>query len=249
MFVEQEPKILICICTFNEIENLPDLVEKLQQHVPTAQILVVDDDSPDGTGDWSKAKSDQNDEYFTIIRKGQRGLGSATMAGMKFAIENRFDRIVTLDADFSHDPSDVPSLIADCQELDVVIGSRYIPGGRIEGWPMFRRIMSKLVNWFARIALRLKAKDCSGAFRNYRVEKLEEMGVESIVSGGYCYLEEILWRLQKSDASIDEVPIVFRDRTRGQTKINSQEAISAIWMMVRFGFTEWLGIAQPKNKN
>ena len=239
-----QSSILVCVCTYNEIENIPLLVEGILEHLPDADILVVDDNSPDGTGSWCKEHSEKENRLKVLIRKNERGLGSASIAGLKYAIKNGYERVVTMDADFSHSPDELAKMTGDCDSIDVVVGSRYVEGGKIEGWPFHRRIMSRLINLFARMALRLPVRDCSGAFRNYRVEVLKDLDLENIQSRGYCYLEEILWRLKLHCDTFREVPIVFRDRVRGQTKINLKEAIAAVWMLTRFGFKEWFSKKQ-----
>lgn len=228
---------MLAIATYNEIENLPDLVDKLLQ-IEDLAILVIDDGSPDGTGAWVDRASSENSRIQAIHRSGKLGLGSATVRGMEAAIHAGAEYLFTMDADFSHHPDDLPKLIAritSSSDVDVVIGSRYVEGGKIIGWPLIRRLMSKLVNWYARRLLKLPVKDCSGAFRGYRVEILKKIQPSSLKSQGYSYLEEILWRILKEGGKMVEVPIVFRDRTRGKTKINSREAFRALRIIFSMG--------------
>jgi dolichol-phosphate mannosyltransferase len=238
---------LIAIATYNEMENLPRLVEELFQHVPAAHVLVVDDNSPDGTGRWCEKESIRNSQLRCIHRPAKSGLGTATVTAMKYAIQNGYEYLVMMDADFSHDPKYVPVLLNGMSPegkppLDVVIGSRYIPGGSTEGWGVKRRLMSRSVNLFARCLLGLSPKDCSGAFRCFRVQTLERLDFAQIKSRGYSFQEEILYRLNRLGARFGEVPIHFRDRQRGQSKINVSEAVAALRIISRLGVQARLGI-------
>lgn len=235
---------LIVVATYNEIENLPELVDKLLAILPAADLLVIDDGSPDGTGEWCDERCKTESRLQVIHRAGKLGLGSATVEGFNFGIQHGYKVLATMDADFSHSPDELPQLIdavrSENRAIDVAIGSRYTNGGKIVGWPITRRVMSRCVNLYARICLGLKVKDCSGAFRAYRVACLSELPPRSIQSQGYSYLEEILWRLKRKGSSIGELPITFRDRTRGQTKINWREAVAALYHIFRFGVRNWL---------
>lgn len=235
-------RLLVTIATYNEIENLPDLVEQIFTQVPHADILVIDDNSPDGTGKWCDEYSGQDRRLSCLHRAGKLGLGTATVAGMKHAIEHGYDLLINMDADFSHHPRYLPAMLAASQNADVVIGSRYVPGGGVKDWPLKRRLMSKAVNFYARWMLGLTPKDCSGAFRCLKVSRLEKVDLSNIRSRGYSFQEEILWLLKKAGASFTEVPILFEDRLRGVTKINSKEAWAALGIIFRLGIKQWTGI-------
>ena len=212
--------------------------------MPFADIFVIDDGSPDGTGKWCDAKATEEPRLSCLHRGGKLGLGSASIVGFRHAIDQGYTWVLTLDADFSHPPEVLPKLLAQLQHdaaCDVSIGSRYVSAGAIEGWPLSRRIMSRLVNWYARLALRLPVRDCSGAFRGYRVQCLAALPPEAIQSRGYAYLEELLWRLKHRGTRFAEVPFTFRDRELGQTKINLREAWQALSTIARLGCREWLG--------
>jgi dolichol-phosphate mannosyltransferase len=227
------------------MENLPRLVEEIFAHAPDVEVLVIDDNSPDGTGRWCDEKHAADPRVHCLHREGKLGLGTATIAGMKYAIEHGYDQVLNMDADFSHHPRYLPAMLermANGEAVDVVIGSRYVPGGGIEGWPLKRHLMSKGVNLYARTLLGLRTKDCSGAFRLYRTELLRKLDFETIVSRGYSFQEEILWRLKKLGARFAETPIVFADRERGQSKINNQEAKAAVRILFRLGIKNWLGV-------
>ncbi len=228
---------LIAIATYNELENLPDLVARLRKSVPSAEILIVDDNSPDGTPEWllKNASSD----FHSIIRKGKLGLGSATKEAFQFGLEKNYTLIATMDADFSHSPEDLPRLFERIEQPDfpdIVIGSRYIQGGAIEGWSRFRRIASWLINLETRWMLWLKSKDNSGAFRVYRTEALRKLPISAVRANGYGYLQETLYRMGRQGATVAEVPITFRDRERGQSKISFAESVKAAWNILTLRF-------------
>ena len=168
-------KALVAIATYNELENIPSLVDALQRELPTADVLVIDDNSPDGTGRWCDQRAGDDSRFRVIHRSGKLGLGSATIAGFEHAIEYGYDLVATMDADWSHDPAALPSLIfALAQSRDIAIGSRYCPGGRIKGWPLSRRLVSAVMNRLSRTLLRFPVADSSGAFRVYRVSALQQ---------------------------------------------------------------------------
>ena len=246
-FMRNSFKILITLATYNEIDNLPSLVEAIHEQAPQADILVVDDNSPDGTGDWCDQRAENDGRLRCLHREGKLGLGTATVAAMQYAIKHQYDYMLNMDADFSHHPRYLPAIINgmggdDSAVCDCMIGSRYVPGGGTEGWPMSRRLMSRAVNLYARILLGLRTKDNSGAFRCYRVDVLSRIDFESIRSRGYSFQEEILWHLKRAHATFAETPIVFADRERGQSKINSREAIAALWILFRLGVKNWIGL-------
>lgn len=237
-------KTLVVIATYNEIENLPQLTDEVFAVAPQVEVLVIDDNSPDGTGDWCEGRMVDDHRFHCIHRAGKLGLGTATIAGLRFAIEHGYDLVLTMDADFSHPPRFIPALIDGVNRengtADVMIGSRYIPGGGVEGWPLGRRLMSRWVNRFARLMLGLRVRDCSGAFRCYRTDVLKQIDFEAVRSRGYSYLEEILWRLKQAGARFEESPFTFVDRQYGQTKINAREALTALWIIFRLGLKNWL---------
>jgi dolichol-phosphate mannosyltransferase len=232
--------LLVIVCTYNEFENLPRLVDELFCHLPGCHILVVDDNSPDGTGAWAERSATERDGMFCLTRPGKQGLGSATIAGLSWGHEREYRWLATIDADFSHDPASMPLLFRELQRDDsgrtVVIGSRYVTGGRTSGWPIGRRIASRFVNRFSRLVLGLPVHDCTGAMRIYPARELQEMKLESIHSTGYDYLEEMLFRLHRRGTKFVEVPIHFRDRAAGRSKANWREGLAAIFRIVRLRF-------------
>jgi dolichol-phosphate mannosyltransferase len=240
---------LVVLATYNEIENLPLLVEAIGESLPDADLLVIDDNSPDGTGDWCDQYAKTDSRMHCLHRAGKLGLGSAAIEGFRWALERSYRRILTMDADFSHPPDRLPALLAGLERADVTIGSRYCPGGAIEGWPFSRRLMSRLVNTAARWMLGLPVKDCSGAFRGYRAEILGRLEFDELKATGYAYLEEILWHLKRAGARFHETPITFTDRVRGQSKINWREAIGAVRVLCSLGWRNlWAKSQKTKDK-
>lgn len=220
-------RTLVTLCTFNERENIEVLLPEIWTHVPQAHILVVDDNSPDGTSDYVRALLPQNPRLHLIQRSGKLGLGTATVAAFRYGIEEHFDLLVNLDADFSHPPRFLPQLIAATHDYDVVIGSRYVPGGEVAGWGLGRYLMSRSINLYARLLLGLSTRDNSGSFRCYRVGRLAAVDWSLSRAKGYAFQEEILFRLREIGCTFHEVPIHFEERRFGQTKISWKEAVNA----------------------
>ncbi len=240
------PKLLVSLATYNEAGNLTPLVEAIRRHAPDSSILVIDDNSPDGTGRIADEVRAGLPDIHVIHRPGKLGLGTATIAAMRFAVEHGFDHLLNMDADFSHDPEYIPALRAGMADHDVMIGSRYVPGGGVEGgFTLKRRFMSSGINTYARLMLGLTSRDNSGAFRCYRVSKLAEIDFDRIRSRGYSFQEEILFWCQAVGCRIGETPIVFKDRRAGASKINAFEAMSALWILAKLGAARRLGGMSP----
>jgi dolichol-phosphate mannosyltransferase len=230
---ESEPRVLVALATYNEIENLPSLLDEILRALPTADVLVVDDNSPDGTGRWCDRQAAIEPRLHCLHRSGKQGLGSATLAAIKFAIDRGYQVFATLDADWSHDPQYLPRLVRAVDRADVAAGSRYCAGGAIEGWPIHRRVMSRSLNLLSRMLLRVPVRDSSGSFRAYRVAKLKEVELSRIQASGYSYLEEILWQLNQAGATFAEVPITFHQRRGGESKISLREAAGKLATLLR----------------
>ncbi|MCA9270447.1 MAG: polyprenol monophosphomannose synthase [Planctomycetales bacterium] len=238
---------LITLATYNEIDNLPLLIDAIHAEVPEADILVIDDGSPDGTGQWCDEKAAADPRVGCLHREGKLGLGTAIITGMKYAIEHDYEYVLNMDADFSHHPRHLRGMIAGMQPdgaaaPDAVVGSRYVAGGGTQGWPLKRKLMSRMVNLYARWMLGLRCRDCSGSFRCYRTAQLAKVDFDAVRSRGYSFQEEILWRLKRTGARFTEFPIVFADRERGQSKIDGREAVEALWIIFRLGLTNWIGV-------
>ena len=232
-----DQSLLVVIPTYNERSNLPELSEKIFAALPDCEILIVDDASPDGTGQWCTMQ--ENAHLHLLARQAKTGIGSALIAGLRYAKEQDYKLVITMDADFSHAPSELPQLVAkmdaSCSDHspEVTIASRYIAGGSIEGWGTGRQIMSRLVNFVARWFLGLKAHDCSTGFRCYRMATLGPVLDENFYARGYAFEEEILFRLQRRGAAFAEIPSRFVNRDRGGSKLNLSETIKAGWVLLR----------------
>jgi dolichol-phosphate mannosyltransferase len=230
-----EPRILVTLCTYNERENIGLLVPEIGRVLPRADILVIDDNSPDGTGPMADELAAADGRVRVLHRAGKEGLGSAMLAGFRDAIAHGYDFVLNMDADFSHDPRHLPAIVDCMQRADVAIGSRYVPGGGVDGWGMTRHFMSRGINWYARLLLGLSTRDNSGAFRCYRVTKLAQIDLDQVRSRGYAFQEEILYRCRRVGCRFEETPIVFRDRRYGTSKINWRESAAALWIIFRLG--------------
>jgi dolichol-phosphate mannosyltransferase len=239
-------KILITLCTYNEVDNLRGLIPELLNLVPAANILVIDDNSPDGTGALVAEMVKRDDRVRLLSRPEKLGLGTATLAGFRYAIEHNYELLVNMDADFSHGPKYVPQLIAAAAEYDVVIASRYVAGGGVAGWTFRRKLMSQTINFWARFWLGLKTADNSGSFRCFRVARLAEVDWDLTVARGYAFQEEILYRCRQVGCRMTEVPFIFEDRRFGVTKINLKECIVAVWVILLLGLQRLLGFRVKK---
>jgi dolichol-phosphate mannosyltransferase len=232
---------VVSIATYNERENLPELIAEIHQHLPEADVLVVDDNSPDGTGQLADELAAADKRIHVLHRAGKLGLGTAIIAAMRYAIEHGYEYHINMDADFSHHPRYLPALVAGMDRADVMIGSRYIKGGGVVNWPIRRQLSSRAVNLLACALLRIPARDTSGAYRCYRVAKLKLLNLDGIWSRGYSFQEEILFRCRRVGCKMKETPIIFEDRRKGQSKVNAKEAIRSIGIIVGLGLSSILG--------
>jgi dolichol-phosphate mannosyltransferase len=234
--LQPSERLLVSVATYNECDNVLPLVEAIRAVIPHAEVLVIDDGSPDGTGQLVEELSQRDARIHLIQRGSKQGLGTATLAAMRYAIENKYDLLLNCDADFSHPPRYIPSLLAGMRDHDVMIGSRYIPGGGTENWPLSRRMISRTVNTFVRTILRMPVRDASGAFRCYRVELLRRVPLDRIRSRGYSFQQEVLFRCHRAGARIGEHPIIFENRKAGLSKVNLRESLRSVAMLT------WLGV-------
>lgn len=231
-------KNLIIIPTYNEKDNIVPLIKKILDTVSDTGIVVVDDDSPDGTAQEVRDFSEgYGAEITVIVRKGERGLGGAYKAGLLYGLEQGYNVLITMDADHSHNPAHLPAILEAMKENDVVIGSRYIRDGGTINWRIRRILLSWLANRFARFILRLKGSDLTSGFRAYRREMLENIGLEHVKSNGYSYLVEMLFRVQQLTGKVGEVPIIFYDRTMGKSKISKKEVYRGVLTLLRLRFS------------
>lgn len=220
-------KSLILIPTYNEKENIVRLIREILKQDKSIDVLVIDDASPDGTGDMVENLSKKNKRVQVLRRKGKLGIGSAYIEGFKYGIKNKYDLIFQMDADFSHDPKYLKKLILKSEKYDLVLGSRWIKGGGVVGWPWFRYMTSFSANLISRLLLGLKPKDITTGYRCYRKEVLKKINLGKIVSSGYAFMEEMIYQVQKSGFTIGEIPIIFIDRREGSSKMGIKEIKSS----------------------
>jgi dolichol-phosphate mannosyltransferase len=227
-------KNTVIIPTYNERENLADLIDRILELEIGAHVIVVDDSSPDGTGRLADELAAHNGHVRVIHRPGKMGLGTAYIAGFKQALANGADRVVTMDADFSHNPSYIPALVALMDQYYLGIGSRYVPGGGVMAdWGVHRKFLSWGANHFTRRMLGLKTRDCTAGFRCYQREVLQSIDLDGIFSDGYSFLIEMLYKCQGMGYSIGETPITFENRRHGSSKISQTEIFKAMYTVLR----------------
>jgi dolichol-phosphate mannosyltransferase len=237
-----EVRVLVLLCTYNEAQNLPLAVEGINAALPRADVLVVDDASPDGTGRWVEKQTQLNSHLYLLSRSGKLGLGTALQAGIRWCLDREYDYLINLDADLSHSPAAAPSLLNACSDpasqppCDVVVGTRYRSGGSLEGIAWHRRLISRVLNAYAIRLLRLPISDCSGSFRCYRVAALRKLNLEQLTCKGYGFLEEILVHLYRRGAAFCEVPIQFEARLKGHSKLSLSDAWGALQVIHRLAF-------------
>ncbi len=232
----QSPRPAIVVPTYNEVENIGPLVREILVHVPEAHVIIVDDNSPDGTGEVVEELGRADPRVHVIRRPGKLGLGTAYVAGFRKAFELGADPICTMDADFSHHPRYLPALLSAVQVADVSIGSRYVDGGGTVNWGLQRRILSRGANFVARTLLGLEAHDCTAGFRAYRRQVLLAIRPETVQADGYSYLVEMLYRCQRAGFRMTEIPIIFADREHGRSKISKKEIFKAMGTVFRLFF-------------
>jgi len=231
-----KPDVAVVIPTYNEGENIGRLLEKVLDLDLSLCVAVVDDNSPDGTADKAKAMGDSR--VKVIHRTGPRGYGKAVRDGFRWAIESGADYVVSMDADFSHDPGRIPDLVRSAEkESDIVIGSRYCPDGGTINWPMHRIMLSRTANHYVRVGLGMPVLDATSGFRCYRRAVLEKLDTDAIRSEGYSFLVEVLYRCYLEGAQIGEIPILFVDRLKGKSKISTKEIYRSIFTVLRLRFS------------
>ena len=243
------PRILVSLATYNERDNLAALIRDIHAVAPQADVLVIDDNSPDGTGKLADELADADRRVHVLHRPGKLGLGSALLTAMRYALEHGYDYLLNMDADFSHHPRYLPAILAGMDKHDVMIGSRYIPGGGTVNWPFSRRFLSSGVNILVRLLMRIPARDCSGAFRCYRVAKLREANLTHLLSHGYSFQQEVLYRCYSAGCRIGETPIIFEDRRAGTSKVNPWEALRSIAVLVWIGLRAMVDAGRPSNSS
>jgi dolichol-phosphate mannosyltransferase len=227
-------KTLVITPTFNEAQNVERLITIVLEQGETVEMLIVDDNSPDGTAAIVKLMMATNPRIHIIERQGKMGLGTAYVAGFKYAIENKYDYVFEMDADFSHNPKDIPSFLAKIEEVDLVIGSRYCRGISVVYWPMKRLLLSYFANVYTRIITGLPLKDATGGYKCYRREALESINLDKIKSNGYSFQIELSFKIWRKGFRLAEIPIIFVDRDAGVSKMSRKivyEAVYMVWVL------------------
>ncbi|WP_104135784.1 polyprenol monophosphomannose synthase [Cryobacterium sp. Y62] len=233
---------LVIIPTYNEAENVASIVERVRSSVPEAHILVVDDASPDGTGSLADQIAAADSAVHVLHRTAKTGLGAAYLEGFGWALGHGYTQLVQLDADGSHQPEQLASLLTAAETADVVLGSRWVPGGAIENWPWHRRALSRGGSFYSRMLLRLPQRDATGGYRVYSARALSRMDLSSVDSLGYCFQIEMLLHAVRADLRVVEVPITFVERVRGSSKMSPRIAIEAmarvtLWSVTGMGIS------------
>lgn len=235
--------MLIIIPTYNEAENISSLIPEVLEQDEMVEVLVVDDNSPDGTGEIVADLAKDNPRIHLLERQGKMGLGSAYITGFKYALEHGYEYVIEMDADFSHSPSDIPRLLKEIKDCDLVIGSRYISGVNVVNWPIRRLLLSIFASRYVRFVTRMPVKDPTAGFKCFRREVLESLDLDNIISDGYSFQIEIHYKTWKSGWRIKEIPIVFTERRDGKSKMSKKivwEAALIVWKLRFFPlFWEW----------
>jgi dolichol-phosphate mannosyltransferase len=247
----KENKALVIVPTYNESENISKLIPEILKQDEMIALLIVDDNSPDNTAEIVKKEMETNSRVHLIERAGKMGLGSAYITGFRYAIENKYDYILEMDADFSHNPNSLPNLLEAIQTADLVIGSRYCDGINVVNWPLKRLFLSVFASKYVRFITGMPIKDPTGGFKCFRREVLESIDLSRIISEGYSFQVELNYKTWKRDFRISEIPIVFEERRSGQSKMSKKivrEAIIRVWQLKFFPHF-WEKIILDKKKN
>ena len=228
---------LVIVPTYNEAEALPGIIGRLRQEVPDADILIVDDNSPDGTGQIADDLAAGNTAVSVLHRPAKQGLGRAYIAGFERGLDSDYRYLVEIDADGSHDPAELAAMLAavDTESADLVIGSRWVTGGAVLNWPWIRRVISRIGNRYARAVLRSRVRDLTSGYRVFRAEALRSVSFDQVSSQGYCFQVELAWRLEKAGYRIIELPITFVERTMGQSKMHLGIVAEALLRITLWG--------------
>ncbi len=235
-------KSLIIIPTYDEIDNISRLIPDLLERYENLDVLVVDDNSPDGSGDYVEGLSKQNPRIKIIRREGKKGLGTAYIAGFKYAIAHDYDYIFEMDADYSHDPKEIKNFLEAAKQYDLVLGSRYVKGVNVINWPMRRLLLSYFANKYTRFITGMPIQDATGGFKCFRRNVLESISLDQIVSNGYAFQIEMTFKAWKKGFKVGEIPIVFVDRMKGTSKMSKKIVREAIFMVWKLRIRSVLGI-------
>ena len=237
MSVADLGRVLVVIPTYNEAETLEPVVARLRASVPEADVLVVDDGSPDGTGEIADRLVAADPAVHVLHRTQKAGLGAAYIAGFRWALAEGYDVVVEMDSDGSHAPEELPRLLTALREADLVIGSRWVPGGQIRNWPLYRQVISIGGSTYARLLLRFPVRDSTSGYRAFRRQVLEELKLDEVASQGYCFQIDLAWKTWRSGFRVREVPITFTEREVGRSKMSRAIVIEALWRVAGWGLT------------
>jgi dolichol-phosphate mannosyltransferase len=232
--------VLVILPTYNEVENVERILERLQASVPTAHALVVDDGSPDGTGELAERLAARDPRVHVLRRSAKAGLGPAYVAGFRWARAHGYDVVVEMDADGSHAPEQLPTILSALDSADLVLGSRYVDGGEVADWPAHRLLLSRAGNRYTRWALRLPLNDATGGFRAARGELIDRLPFDDVASEGYCFQVDWAWRAVRAGARVVEVPITFTERTFGRSKMSGSVVGEALVRVTVWGLKDRL---------
>lgn len=238
-------RVLVVVPTYDEIDNLAPILARLHAAVPEAHALVVDDGSRDGTGALAERLAAADPRVHVLHRTEKAGLGPAYVAGFRWAREHGYDVVVEMDADGSHAPEQLPDLLAALADADLVLGSRYVPGGRVVDWPVGRLLLSRAGNRYTRWALRLPLRDATGGYRAARRALIDRLPFDDVASQGYCFQVDWAWRAVRSGARVTEVPITFRERTHGRSKMSGSIVGEALVRVTVWGLRDRLADRLP----
>jgi dolichol-phosphate mannosyltransferase len=233
--------VLVVVPTYNERDNLPPIVRRVHAAVPGAHVLVVDDASPDGTGELADQLAAADPRIRVLHRDGKNGLGAAYLAGFGWALRHGYRAVVQMDADGSHPPESLPAMLDELTDADLVIGSRYVPGGTVVNWPKRREWLSRGGNLYSRLALRVPIRDITAGYRAFRHDVLAELELDDVDSQGYCFQIDMAWRAVQAGFRVSEVPITFTEREHGYSKMSGFIVREALWRVTRWGLRSRLG--------
>lgn len=230
-------KAVVVTPTYNERANIEEFVAKLRQTIPEMHILIVDDNSPDGTGEVAGRLASQHpDEIFVLHRERKQGLGCAYVAGFRLALDRGYDLILQMDADLSHDPAFIPAMLERIRSCDVVLGSRYTQGINVVNWDLKRLLLSKMANRYARTVTGMPVTDATGGFKCWRREALDTIGLDQVFSNGYMFQIEMTYKAMRKGFRVEEIPIIFYERNLGKSKMDSGIILEALWGVWRLRF-------------
>lgn len=228
---------VVIIPTYNELESLPIQIKGVRAHAPEVDILVVDDSSPDGTGEWADAAAAEDQHVHVLHRTVKSGLGAAYLAGFDWALERGYSTVVEMDADGSHQAHQLPDLLARADSHALVIGSRWVPGGSVVNWPLSRKLLSTSANLYVRWALGIRVRDATAGYRAYSTAMLRQVSLGDVESQGYCFQIDMCWRVLKAGGDVVEVPIEFVERAHGKSKMSGAIVREALIKVTWWGLT------------